>query len=189
MLLPKAGHLTVVCLGQWRDSNSRGSSYDILSSAVAKSLSLRDVLMFRDIDSLLDVMTFLDVEKTIVRLLRDRVASTADTMNADEVREIATRRQTGHWASPAVPGSPDVPRPALHAVYDALVAAADFFALRNKHRQGFDFDNARRCTGPTRKNCTVSTSFIGHFCEAADVAEAKNWDILKKLRDKWKPAM
>jgi hypothetical protein len=77
LLLPKAGASAVVCLGQWRDSSSRGSSYDILSSAVAESLSLRDVLMFRDVESLLGVMTFLDVEKTIIRLLRDRVPDTA----------------------------------------------------------------------------------------------------------------
>ena len=41
-----------------------------------------------------------------------------------------------------MPGSPSIPRTELHAVYDALVAAADFFALRNRHRDGFDFDDA-----------------------------------------------
>ena len=40
-----------------------------------------------------------------------------------------------------LPGAPDIPRAALHAVYDALVAAADFFALRNKHQDGFAFDD------------------------------------------------
>ena len=46
------------------------------------------------------------------------------------------------WASLAVAGSPDAPRQALHAVYDALMAAADFYALRNQHRGGFDYPDA-----------------------------------------------
>lgn len=184
LVLPKSGTANaVVCLDQWRDSSSRGSSYDQLSAMVAESLSIQDQLLFRDIDSILDVMTFLDVEKAIVRNLRDRVSSTADTVNADEAREIATKRQAGHWASTLVPGAEDVPRAALHAVYDALVAAAEFFALRNKHKQGFDFETAQAMYQAYGTGLFRFDQLYRHFCEAADVVEAKNWDILKKLRD------
>jgi len=43
-------------------------------------------------------MTFLDVEKAIVRGLRDRVLSTADTIDIEAIRTIVARRQDGHWA-------------------------------------------------------------------------------------------
>jgi hypothetical protein len=59
-------------------------------------------------------------------------------INADDIRAIAARRQVGHWASLDGPQSPEAPRKALHDVYDALVAAADFYALRNIHKAGFD---------------------------------------------------
>ncbi|MGD0040779.1 MAG: BREX-1 system phosphatase PglZ type A, partial [Isosphaeraceae bacterium] len=184
LVLPRAGMPNaVVCLAQWRDSGSRAASYDRLSAAVAGQLNLESYLLMRDIDSLMDVMTFLDVEKAIVRCLRDRVASTADTMNAEEVGQIATRRQAGHWASLGVPGDADVPRPALHAVYDALVAAADFFALRNRHRQGFDFDTAEAMYRAYETELFRFDQLYRHFCEAADMVEAKNWDVLKKLRE------
>ena len=49
-------------------------------------------------------MTFLIVEKRIASCLRERVQATADAINADDVRAIATRRQTGHWASPTAAG-------------------------------------------------------------------------------------
>ncbi|MEI6395776.1 MAG: BREX-1 system phosphatase PglZ type A, partial [Verrucomicrobiota bacterium] len=139
VLPPTAKQNVVACLSHWRDSASRGSSYDRLSSMVADILKLDSHLDSLDIDALLNVMTFLPVEKAIARSLRDRVRHTADSINAEDIRKIAQRRQDGHWASLGVTGLPTVPRKALHAVYDALVAAADFFALRNQYRGQFDF--------------------------------------------------
>ena len=100
MLLPRTGWSNaVVCLAQWRDSSSKGSSYDRLSAEAAAILKIEDHLPNLEIDQLLDVMTFLAVEKRIASSLRERVQTTADTINADDVRAIATRRQAGHWAS------------------------------------------------------------------------------------------
>ena len=129
-------------------------------------------------------MTFLAVEKRIASSLRERVQTTADTINADDVRAIATRRQAGHWASPTVAGSTDVPRQALHAVYDALVAAADFYALRNQYTRAA----STIPTPPAMYRAYESELYrfdqlYRHFCEAADLAEAKGWNILKPLRD------
>jgi hypothetical protein len=95
-----------------------------------------------ELEQHLDVMTFLDVEKAIVRGLRDRILSTAATIDVEAIRCIATRRQDGHWASPTVPPSATVPRKALVALYQALVAAADVFALRNRYANGFHFATA-----------------------------------------------
>jgi len=132
LVLPPSGRSNaVVCLAQWRDSSSKGSSYDRLSGEVAGLVHLGDSLHDHEIDALLDVRTFLAVEKAIASGLRERVQNTASTVNADEVRGIATRRQDGHRASPKVAGAPEIPRKALHAVYDALAAAAAFYALRN----------------------------------------------------------
>jgi hypothetical protein len=143
LLLPRIGWSNaVVCLAQWRDSNSKGTSYDRLSAEAASILKIEDHLSDLEIDQLADVMTFLAVEKRIASSLRERVQTTADTINADDVRAIAIRRQAGHWASLIVADSKDAPREALHAVYEALVAAADFYALRNQYKSGFDFPDA-----------------------------------------------
>lgn len=48
----------VVCLAQWRDSSSRGSSYDLLSDVVATILKIEDQLYEFEIDELMEVMTF-----------------------------------------------------------------------------------------------------------------------------------
>ena len=183
LLLPKTGWSNaVVCLAQWRDSSSKGTSYDRLSADAAAILKIEDHLPNLEIDQLSEVMTFLVVEKRIASSLRERVQTTADTINADEVRAIATRRQSGHWASLTVAGSTDAPRQALHAVYEALVAAADFNALRNQHKSGFDYPTAAAMYGAYESELYRFDQLYRHFCESADMAEAAGWSILKPLR-------
>jgi uncharacterized protein (TIGR02687 family) len=184
LILPTSGRRNViVCLAQWRDSASRGSSYDKIAADIARRIKLEEHLHSRELDALIDVMTFFDVEKAIVRSLRDRVTSTAETINADEVRVIASRRQGGHWASPTSVGWSEIPRRALHAAYDALVAAADFYTIRNLYSGGFDFESA-----PALYHAYVTELY--HFdqlyrqvCEFADHAEAQGWGLLKPLRE------
>ena len=182
VLPPNTRQNVVACLSHWRDSASRGSSYDRLSEMVADILKLDSHLDSLDIDILVNVMTFLPVEKAIARSLRDRVRHTADSVNAEDIRKIAQRRQDGHWASLGVTGLPTVPRKALHAVYDALVAAADFFALRNQYRGRFDFTDAKAMYHAYEKELYQFDQLYRHFCETADLAEAEGWGVLKPLR-------
>jgi uncharacterized protein (TIGR02687 family) len=181
LLLPRIGWSNaVVCLAQWRDSSSKGTSYDRLSAEAAAVLKIEDYLPNLEIDQLLEVMTFLAVERRIASSLRERVQTTADTINADDVRAIATRRQSGHWASLTVAGSTDAPRQALHAVYDALVAAADFFALRNQHQPRFNYPDAASMYRAYESELYRFDQLYRHFCESADVEQ--QGDILKSLR-------
>src|SRR5208337_560386 len=108
---------------------------------------------------------------------------TAEIINPNDVRAIATRRQAGHWASPNAIGAPEVPRKALHAIYDALVAASDFFALSNEHRQGFSFENPVAMYNNYEHELYRFDQLYRHFCESADQTEAQGWNILKQLRD------
>ena len=183
LLLPRVNWANVVvCLAQWRDSHSKGRSYDLMSGLVEGVLKLAEHLPPYDIEALLEVPTFLAVEKYIASNLRERVQSTADTIHAGDVRAVATRRQAGHWASATVADTPQVPRQALHAVYGALIAAADFFALRNLHRAGFDYPDAARMYKAYETDLYLFDQLYRHFCEAADLAERASWNLLKSLR-------
>jgi uncharacterized protein (TIGR02687 family) len=183
LLLPRAGWSNaVVCLAQWRDSSSKGISYDRLSAEAAAILKIDDHLPDLEIDQLLDVMTFLAVEKRIASCLRERVQTTSDTINAEDVRAIVTRRQSGHWASLSLADSSDAPRRALHAVYDAILAAADFCALRNEHKSGFDYLDPTTMYRAYESELYRFDQLYRQFCEAADIAEAAGWNILKPLR-------
>jgi uncharacterized protein (TIGR02687 family) len=185
-LLLNKTHATnaVVCMGQWRDSASLQESFDGLSAAVADALKLDDHLSDLELDALQDVNTFLMVEKYIASRLRDRVIDTADSINIDAVRDIASRRQDGYWANKALPSSFNAPREALSRVYDALIAGTELFHLRNQHSDGFSHPSAKAFHDAYATELYRFDQLYRHFCEAADFAEAAGWDILKSLRDK-----
>ena len=62
--LPRSGTANaVVCLAQWRDSSSKSSSYNVLAAEVGARLHMPDHLRSCEVEELLDVPTFLDVEK------------------------------------------------------------------------------------------------------------------------------
>ena len=183
LVLPRTGRSNaVVCLAQWRDSASKGSSYDRLSDLVAGIIKIEEQLYGMEIEPLLDVMTFQGVEKAIAQGLRDRVVSGAEAINVGDIRAVATHRQAGHWASPNVVGSAHIPRLAFHAVYEALIAGAEFFALRNAYSQGFDYNDPEEMYRAYSQELFRFDQLYRQFCEQADMAEARIWDVLKNLR-------
>ncbi len=184
VLLTQSGKSNaVVCLAQWRDSSSKGSSYDRLTGLVADIIKIKDQLYSFEIEALLDVMTFQAVEEAIAQGLRDRVLSGGDAINVEDIRAVSRHRQAGHWASSFVTGR-YVPREAFYAVYEALVASAELFALKYEYRDGFDYDTPLAMVEAYRKELFRFDQLYRHFCEQADIAESKIWDILKKLRQK-----
>ncbi len=172
----------VVCLAQWRDSLTRGPSYETLSAAVAQAIKLASHLGALSIDDLAEVKTFLLVEQTIASRLRDRVLETLETIKPELIRAMASRRQDGYWAAPGLPDTPSAPRRALFAVYQALQTAADLFALRNARVGGLGYPDAKALFSAYTSDLFRYDQRYRQFCEFADAAESRDWDILKALR-------
>jgi uncharacterized protein (TIGR02687 family) len=171
----------VVCLDQWRDSSKKSGSYDQLSALVAESTRIADQIAGCEIEDLLDVMTFLEVEKAIMSGLRDRIVATAGVINAEAIRETASRRLTGHWATMNSATSAVVPREAVRAVYGALVDAARFFELRNRYRNAMNYETAVELYRAYEGELYQFDQLYRHFCQHAD--QARQWDVLKGLRN------
>ncbi len=183
LVLPKSAEANAaVFLAQWRDSSARGGGYDRLSAAVAALIKLPDLLEDVEFEQLLPVMTFLDVEKAFIRGTRDRLLATADVVNAGQIREMAARRQAGHWASLTASSSDAIPRAQLHAAYDALISAAEFFELRNQHRDGFQFTSDQAMYLAYETRLFRFDQLYRHVCEAADIVGAKGADLMKEVR-------
>ena len=163
LLLPRTGWSNaVVCLAQWRDSSSKATSYDRLSAEAAAILKIEDHLPNLEIDQLLEVMTFLAVEKRIASSLRERVQTTAETINADDVRAIATRRQSGHWASLTVAGSTDAPTAGPPCRLRRPRGGGGFLRPAEPAQERLRLSRRRqRCTGPTSRSFTASTNSTG----------------------------
>ena len=180
-LPPSGAANAAICLTQWRDSNSKASSYNALAAEVGSLLHIPDHLRGCEVEELLDVTTFLDVEKHIVSGLLDRVTSAPEAIDPEAIGSLVARRQAGHWVSSG--SVPEMQRKARHAVYEALAAAAQFLALRNTYEAGFDFpDMAAMYKGYETELFRFDQQYR-HFCANADVAAAQGWDTLKPLRE------
>ena len=180
--LPRSGTANaVVCLAQWRDSSSKSSSYNVLAAEVGARLHMPDHLRSCEVEELLDVPTFLDVEKSIVRGLLDRVTSTTDAIDLEAVSSIVDRRQAGHWLSSG--SVPEAQRNARRAVYKALAVAAQLLHLRNTHEAGFDSPDMAAMYKDYESRLFRFDQLYRHFSENADVAAGQGWDMLKPLRE------
>lgn len=174
----------VVCLNQWRDSAARGKSYDLLSAAIAENLKLPQHLSSLSAEALVDVVTFLDVEKRITSELRDRVIQEGVNLKAEEIRNVISRRQNSHWVSASLPPTSAAPRKAFYAAYQALEAAAGFAELLQAHPNGFTQSSAHKLYDCYASDLYRFDQRYRQFCEAAAVACAEGWDLLKSLQEK-----
>ena len=180
--LPRSGTANaVVCLAQWRDSSSKSGSYNVLADEVGARLHIPDHLHGCEVEELLDVPTFLDVEKRIVQGLLDRVTSTTDAFDPKAVGSIVDRRQAGHWVSSG--SVPEAQRNARRAVYKALAVAAQLLHLRNTHEAGFDSPDMTEMYKDYESRLFRFDQLYRHFSENADVAAGQGWDMLKPLRE------
>ena len=180
--LPRSGATNaVVCLAQWRDSSSKSSSYGVLAAEAGERLHMPDHLHGCEVEELLDVMTFPDVEKRIVQGLLNRVTSTANAIDPEAVSSIADRRLAGHWVSSG--SVPEAQRNARRAVYKALATATQLLHLRNTHAAGFDSPDMTAMYKDYESRLFRFDQLYRHFCENADVAAGQGWHMLKPLRE------
>lgn len=183
LLLPNGGGANaVVFMDGWRDSSTHQRSYDAISTVIAEDLRIKDQLADFLLGDLEMVHSFLDVEKRLASLLVREVLDASETVNAARIADLARSRQNAYWANAEKPTTEAAPRAALHKVYDAILHGAAFLALKGEvgaHlRSNSAADTWKQYTGRLYR----FDQLYRLFGEAADVAEAQNWDILKDLR-------
>ena len=184
-VLPKNRHSNVtVCLGQWRDSSSKAKNYDVLSNLVAEVLNIKVGLTQLSKSNLIGSVTFFETEKVVAAYLKDTVIETAETIDAENIKEIAQKRQDMHWANLHMPTNSEIPRTAFNSVYNAIIAASDFFASRNKYRDSLSFSESKDVYNNYTGGLYKFDQLYRIFCENADTADTSGWEILKPLRDK-----
>ncbi len=184
LVLPDKYNASVsVFLGQWRDSASRNGSYDSLSSQVADLLKITDCLHGLDEASLAEVMSFLDIEKQLCRLLRDHILETAALLQPDFLLGIIRKRLNGYWCVKRLSSCNNVPRLALHYVYQSLSVAIEFFDGLNQLQDWQEKSPKLQYKLYCEQHYLFDQQYR-LFSEYANHARAEGWDILKDLREK-----
>jgi uncharacterized protein (TIGR02687 family) len=183
LVLPNGGGANaVVFMDGWRDSSAYQRHYDILSTVIARELKVADQLAAYSLSDLETVHTFLDVEKRIASLLTRQVLEASETVNAAKISDLTGSRQDAYWANADKPTTHDAPRAALHAVFEAIAHAATFLALKGEVGAHLRSSSAAETWAAYTSRLFRFDQLYRLFCEAADKAEAENWDVLKDLR-------
>jgi uncharacterized protein (TIGR02687 family) len=176
------GANAVVFMDGWRDSSSYQRYYDALSTVIAGDLQINHQLSEYALADLEMVHSFLDVEKRLASLLVRKVLDASETVNALQIADLARSRQNAYWANEDKPTTADAPRSALHKVYEAIVHGAAFLALKGEFGARLRSNSADETWKLYTGSLYRFDQLYRLFCEAADVAEAQSWDILKDLR-------
>ncbi|MCP4125416.1 MAG: BREX-1 system phosphatase PglZ type A [Bacteroidetes bacterium] len=181
-VLPDFGRQNAaVCLTQWRDSAGKAKSYDGVAKAIASELQLRDKFGELSLELLVGVSTFWEVEGRVLSLLKNRAIDEAQAIDVDAISVAVTARKTGYWL--AGPGRDDLERCAMADSYDAIVAAAELFALRNKTRNTLTFENASALLASYRDELYRFDQFYRQFFVKIKAAQGQGWDLLKTLAE------
>lgn len=183
LLLPNGGGANaVVFMDGWRDSSSHQRSYDALSLVIAEDLQIKGQLASFALADLETVHSFLEVEKRLASLLVREVLDASETVNAARIADLCRSRQNAYWANAEKPTTEDAPRAALHKVYDAISFGAAFLALKGEFGAHLRSNSASETWKLYTDRLYGFDQLYRLFGEAADVAEAQNWDVLKDLR-------
>lgn len=110
------------------------------------------------------------------------VLDASETVNAARIADLCGSRQNAYWANAEKPTTEDAPRAALHKVYDAIAFGAAFLALKGEVGAHLRSNSAAETWKLYTDRLYQFDQLYRLFGEAADVAEAQNWDVLKDLR-------
>lgn len=169
-----------VFLSQWRGNISHFSSYESISTEVAQQLQLGQLISGIHAEDMLNAMTFSEIEKLIIIDLRDRIINSSGSA-LDIVHDVFARRRDGHWANPKLASNSDSTR-AMLCCYEALEAAAHFYALKSRYSEGFSFASAEEAANLYHKELFRFDQTYRHFHRAAEQVDVHGWTLLQNLR-------
>jgi uncharacterized protein (TIGR02687 family) len=161
-----------VFLSQWQGSIDHNPSFGALSRALSKELKIGEHLDNLEEASLMDAMTFEDIEDLLIGSLCRQVIAGMDLENLQEVIQV---RKDGYWVRVAK-GSKN-----YRAIYKAVEAAGQLFELKKKHSEGFSYANPEEMFGDYVKAIFRFDRYYRHFHEAMDQLEVKNREILQSV--------
>lgn len=173
-------------MSEWRDSVRMAGAYDTLSKMVAEALGIGNYIADIPLESLKDkgAVTFFDIEKVCAGRVKQYILEHEDTLDKDYVGAFCRERQNMHWANKRL-GSDLIPRDAFWSVYEALIAAAEFMALKKQYpEEGFEFENAKEGLVSYKTSLFQFDRLYRLYNEHAGFADAKGWGLLKELRER-----
>src|SRR4051812_2233666 len=151
-----------------------------MGGMVGKKLDIQSPLDAGDLNPLLDVRPFGEVEGATAARLRDRIEETVSSVDVPWVRSVVARRCNGHWAGePDAPHGGGLPSHPAGAVLAALEMAACLFDLRNRYPVDFCLGTPEAFVEAYTTELYQGDEWPRNFCPCPAGGGAGGWDTLK----------
>ena len=103
---------------------------------------------------------------------------TVDNIKPESIRDIASRRQDGYWAAPWT-ARPQAAPPGAVCGLPGTADRSRSIDLAQRAWGGLAHSDAKAFFAAYTKELYRFDQLCRHFCEFADYAESRDWDILK----------
>ncbi|MGJ8674599.1 MAG: BREX-1 system phosphatase PglZ type A [Pseudoalteromonas sp.] len=151
----------------WRESRILSSSYNAIAHDVAENIEIKQKLSeFKQPQALLNIETFVESEQQLIKLLATELTS----FSAVEINEWVSARLRGHWCNEDTNYA---------YIYKALKAAKEFYDLKDKYIDGFDFNSAKSLYEAYEKELFKFDHAYRVFSENSIAISKNGSDILK----------
>ncbi len=176
-----------VCMSEWRDSIEMTKSYDRLSEMIANDLDieryLREIPLNTpdEINAFKDAVTFSVTERIPAGAIKSYLLEHETTIDKDLIISFCRHRQSLHWSNKQL-SSDIIPRESFWAVYESLIAAAEFMSKKLAFPQGFVYTSAQDIFEAYTNELYAFDRYYRIFHEHAHTTTG--WDILKDIKSR-----
>lgn len=164
-----------VFLANWRTNTGQQENYRKAASEIENEIGIKDWIGSVTAENLIECETFEAVEKRIIADLRDRLLSPLPSETNDWQKTIISR-QVRFWCRGESGSS-------YFSAYQALSSALEFFRLRSKYQNNFNFSSASAMFKAYCHELFKFDQLYRRFCESEDQIRFEGWTILKTLTD------
>ncbi|MEZ8579322.1 BREX-1 system phosphatase PglZ type A [Vibrio splendidus] len=160
---------------QLREGRSCQDGYNRLSRRIETDYEISDKLrLIESPEKLRLVETFEFADKQLSILLAKHIAS----LSSEELNSLVSHRLTTHWCHVRA----EFVDTKYANVYKAIKAAKQFYSLKSKYIDGFDFDSTKDLYRAYEQELFLFDTAYRNFCENANHVAHQGSDILKKLK-------
>lgn len=173
-----------VFLNQWQTHTLYCENFNRVSKTIAKRLNIAPTISCLEIEDLLKVSTFEDVEQRIISSFRDQIIDgfkrTCFDKDFSNIHAAIKKRLDGYWTNFIFKDAPE--KNLYSSAYHALEAAIRLFELRKKYDAGFNYKSADEMFAAYTRELFLVDQFHRIFNELANEVEQGGWEVLKQLR-------
>ncbi len=159
-----------------RESRSMAKAYNVIANTVEREFEFKNILsLIKEPKLLHSVETFEYAEQQLIILLARQI----NDLDQVEIDNIVSHRLTTHWPH-FTRHNLQNGQPNYTSILKAIKAAKQFYALKFKYIDGFNYDSATAMYIAYEQELYLFDAAYREFCENAIKVAHNGSDILKK---------